>query len=197
MTEKEKCAQGLLYDANYDTQLLTERNMAKKACFEYNQTPPDDFEKRERLIRDLFGKTAAHFCIEPVFFCDYGYNITIGDHFFMNHNCVILDGAPVTFGDHVFIAPNCGFYTAGHPLEKDQRNAGLEYARPITVGNDVWFGAGVMVMPGVTIGDNVVIGAGSIVNKDIPSDCVAVGNPCKVIKKMDGTTTHPQDKAIR
>ena len=115
----------------------------------------------------------------------------------MNHNCVILDGAPVTFGDHVFIAPNCGFYTAGHPLDKDQRNAGLEYARPITVGNDVWFGAGVMVMPGVTIGDNVVIGAGSLVNKDIPSDCVAIGNPCTVIKKLDGTTPIPQDKAIR
>lgn len=102
----------------------------------------------------------------------------------MNHNCIILDGEKVEFGDNVFIAPNCDFYTAGHPLDYETRNKGLEYAKPIKVGNNVWIGGNVNVLPGVTIGDNVVIGAGSVVNKDIPSNSVAVGNPCKVIKEI-------------
>ena len=102
----------------------------------------------------------------------------------MNHNCTILDGAKVQFGDNVFVAPNCGFYTAGHPLDYEIRNKGLEYTKPIKVGNNAWIGGNVVVLPGVTIGDNVVIGAGSVVNKDIPSNSVAVGNPCNVIKKI-------------
>ncbi|MDE6812956.1 MAG: sugar O-acetyltransferase, partial [Duncaniella sp.] len=113
------------------------------------------------------------------------YNITLGENFYSNVNLVILDCAKVTFGDNVFIAPDCGFHTAGHPLDVEQRNAGLEYARPITVGNNVWIGAGVHVLPGVTIGDNCVIGAGSLVNRDIPSGSLAVGNPCRVIRKLD------------
>ena len=120
--------------------------------------------------------------------CDYGYNIEIGENFYANHNLIILDGNKVEFGDNVFIAPNCSFYTAGHPLNAERRNKGLEYAKPIKVGNNVWIGGNVVVLPGVTIGDNVVIGAGSIVNKDIPSNTVAVGNPCKVIKNFDPYT---------
>ncbi len=100
----------------------------------------------------------------------------------MNHNGVILDGAKVKFGDNVFIGPNCGFYTAGHPIDVNLRNKGLEYAKPITIGNNVWIGGNAVVLPGVTIGDNVTIGAGSVVTKDIPSNVVAVGNPCKVIR---------------
>lgn len=111
-------------------------------------------------------------------------NINLGENFYSNHNLVILDAAKVTFGDNVFVGPSCGFHTAGHPIDFERRNQGLEYAHPITVGNNVWFGAGVQVLPGVTIGDNVVIGAGSIVVKDIPSNCVAVGNPCKVIREI-------------
>ena len=103
----------------------------------------------------------------------------------MNHNCVILDAAKVEFGDNVFIGPNCGFYTAGHPLNVLDRNKGLEYAKPIKVGNNVWFGGNVVVMPGVTIGDNVTIGAGSIVTKDIPSNVLAYGNPCRVVRNLD------------
>ena len=117
------------------------------------------------------------------FWCDYGYNIEIGENFFANHNTVILDGGGVTFGDNVFIAPNCGFYTAGHPIGFERRNQGLEYAYPITVGDNVWIGAGVQVLPGVTIGSDVVIGAGSVVTRDIPSHSVAVGNPCRVLRK--------------
>ena len=116
--------------------------------------------------------------------CDYGYNIEIGENFYANHNLIILDVNKVTFGDNVFVAPNCSFYTSGHPLEYEIRNKGLEYAKPINVGNNVWIGGNVCVLPGVTIGDNVVIGAGSVVTKDIPSGVVSVGSPCKVIKEI-------------
>jgi len=124
------------------------------------------------------------FCITAPFWCDYGYNIEIGENFYTNHNCVILDGAKVKFGDNVFVAPNCGFYTAGHPIDFQRRNAGLEYAYPITVGDNVWFGGGVQVMPGVTIGSNVVIASGSVVNRDIPDNVVAAGNPCRVVRPI-------------
>lgn len=130
------------------------------------------------------GRTGNELLIEQPFYCDYGYNIEVGENFYMNVNCVILDGARVTFGNNVFVAPSCGFYTAGHPLDIAQRNQGLEYARPIRIGNDVWIGAGVSVLPGVTIGDGAVIGAGSVVNKDIPPHTLAVGNPCRVIRKL-------------
>ncbi|MBR3884167.1 MAG: sugar O-acetyltransferase [Bacteroidaceae bacterium] len=183
-TEKEKAAKGELYDANYDPQLIAERDECKMLCHEYNNTLPTEQEKRKAIIRKLFGKTKENFCIEPIFFCDYGYNIEIGENFYMNVNCVILDGAKVTFGDNVFVAPGCGFYTAGHPIGATLRNKGLEYAKPITIGNNVWIGAQVCVLPGVTIGDNCVIGAGSVVTKDIPSNVVAVGNPCHVIRNI-------------
>lgn len=130
------------------------------------------------------GKIGEGLLIEQPFYCDYGYNIKVGNNFYANFNLVILDEASVTFGDNVFIAPNCGFYTAGHPIDAVERNKGLEYARPITVGDNVWIGAGVSVLPGVTIGDNCFIGAGSVVVKDIPPYSLAVGNPCRVIKAI-------------
>lgn len=185
MSEKEKAAQGLLYDANYDAELINERIKCKEICFEYNHLNPSKIKEREDIIRGLLGKTGKTFLIEQPFFCDYGYNIEIGENFYANFNCVILDGAKVVFGDNVFIAPGCGFYTAGHPLDVKQRNEGLEYARPIKVGNNVWIGAQVIVLPGVTIGDNTVIGAGSVVTKDIPDNVIAIGNPCRVVKKIE------------
>ena len=184
VSEKEKCRRGELYDANYDAELIAERQICKDLCHEYNSIRPSETARREELLIKLLGKTGGSFLIEQPFYCDYGYNIEIGENFYANVNCVILDGAKVTFGDNVFIAPNCGFYTAGHPLDVEQRNRGLEYARPITVGNNVWIGAQVSVLPGVTIGDNCVIGAGSVVNRDIPSGSLAVGNPCRVIRKI-------------
>lgn len=186
-SEKEKARNGELYDANYDPELIRERDEAKVLCFEYNSFSPASKRERQEVIRTLFGKTGNNFLVEQPFYCDYGYNIEIGENFYSNVNCVILDGAKVTFGDNVFIAPNCGFYTAGHPLDVASRNKGLEYAYPITVGNNVWIGANVVVLPGVTIGDNSVIGAGSVVVKDIPANVVAVGNPCKVIKEISNT----------
>lgn len=183
-SEKEKMLRGVLYDANNDPGLIAERQQCKEICHTYNLLSPLQTQQREDMIRRLFGKTGKNFLVEQPFYCDYGYNIEVGENFYTNVNCVILDGAKVRFGDNVFIAPHCGFYTAGHPLDVVQRNSGLEYARPITVGNNVWIGAHVSVLPGVTIGDNCVIGAGSVVNKDIPANSLAVGNPCRVIKKL-------------
>lgn len=184
MTEKEKMQRQMLYDANHDTDLLQERARAKELCWQYNRLSPLEITQQQALMRQLLGKIAGDFCILAPFWCDYGYHISIGEDFFANHNTVILDGASVHFGDHVYIAPNCGFYTAGHPIDAERRNQGLEYACPITVGDNVWIGAGVQVMPGVTIGSNVVIGAGSIVVKDIPEGSVAVGNPCRVLRAI-------------
>lgn len=184
MTEKDKMGRQMLYDANYDKELIDDRIAAKELCFEYNSIRPSDGEKQKELLTRLLGKTQENFCITAPFWCDYGYNIEIGENFYANHNLVILDGAKVTFGNNVFIAPNCGFHTAGHPIDAERRNKGLEYAYPISVGNDVWIGAGVQVMPGVTIGSNVVIGGGSVVVKNIPDNSVAVGNPCRVIRPI-------------
>ncbi|WP_326983842.1 sugar O-acetyltransferase [Chryseobacterium sp. MYb264] len=184
MTEKEKCKQELMYNAN-DEQLTNERIAIKDLCQEYNQLKNSDTENRTQLIKKILGKTKENICIEPNFWCDYGYNIEVGENFYANHNLVILDCAKVTFGDNVFIGPNCSFYTANHPLDVKQRNAGLETAHPITVGDNVWFGGNVVVIPGVRIGNNSVIGAGSVVTKDIPDNVLAVGSPCKVIKKIE------------
>lgn len=184
MTEKEKMLKEMLYDANNDENLLKERAIAKNLCFKYNQLMPSDVENQKQVLKELLGEVNDSVIFVAPFWCDYGYNIRVGKNFFANHNTVILDGAKVTFGDNVFIAPNCGFYTAGHPIDSKRRNQGLEYAYPITIGNNVWIGAGVHVMPGVTIGNHVVIGAGSVVVKDIPSNSVAVGNPCHVIREI-------------
>ena len=185
MTEKEKMLKGMLYYADSDEQLKQERFDAKNLCYDYNLIRPHETEKQRELLEKLCGKIGAEFTIVAPFYCDYGYNIEIGDYFFANHNLVILDCAKVKFGDHVFIAPDCGFHTAGHPLDVEQRNAGLEYAYPITIGDNVWFGAGVQVMPGVTIGNNVVVAAGAIVTKDVPDNVLVGGVPAKIIKKLD------------
>lgn len=185
MTEKEKMLAGEIYDANYNEELAKERLQAKNLCYEYNHLKPSDVENRKEIMKKLFGKTKESFWIEPDFWCDYGYNIEIGENFYANHHLVILDANKVKFGDNVFIAPNCGFYTAGHPLDYQTRNQGLEYAKPIEVGDNVWIGGNVVVLPGVTIGKNCVIGAGSVVTKDIPEGSLAYGNPCRVIKKIE------------
>lgn len=184
MTEKEKMLAGEIYNANYDKQLLEERVKAQDLCYEYNNLKPSKIEERKLLIKKILGKVKENYLIEQPFICDYGYNIEVGENFYSNHNLTILDGNKVEFGDNVFIAPNCSFYTAGHPVDVERRNEGLEYAKPIKVGNNVWIGGNVVVLPGITIGDNTVIGAGSVVTKDIPSNVVAVGNPCKVIKEI-------------
>ncbi len=184
MNEKEKRAAGLLYNANYDRDLLAEIAYCNDLCHEFNKLRPSARTAQTEVLKKIFGKMGKEVYVNTPFWCDYGYNTTVGDYFFANHNCQILDGGRVTFGDHVFIAPNCLFTTAEHALDKDQRNEGLEVALPITVGNNVWIGAGCIILGGVTIGDNTVIGAGSVVTKDIPSNVVAVGSPCRVLRKI-------------
>ena len=183
MTEQEKMLAGALYDAG-EPELAAARKRAKELCQCFNQTAVQDPEGGTALLRELLGQMGEEISIQPMFWCDYGFNIQMGSHVEINHNCVILDCAKVTFGDNVFIAPNCGFYTAGHPLDAETRNAGLEFARPITVGDNVWFGGNVSVLPGVTIGSGSVIGAGSVVSRDIPPNVVAVGNPCRAVRTI-------------
>jgi maltose O-acetyltransferase len=175
---------GELYDANYDSRILALRNRAKNSCYDYNATRPGDETERRRLLKKLLGSCGDGIVIEPPFWCDYGVNIHIGTDFYANHGLVILDGARVSIGNHVFIAPNVGIHTAGHPLDAERRNAGQEYALPVTIGDNVWIGAGVTLVPGVCVGNNSVIGAGSVVTRDIPPDVVAVGNPCRVIREI-------------
>lgn len=185
MSEKEKMINGEYYKPLEDEQLCKDRENAKNLCFKYNQLPPYAEEERDEAIKELIGKTGEKIWIEPNFFCDYGYNIEVGENFYSNHNLVILDCAKVTFGDNVLIGPNCAFYTPIHPMDAKTRNTFIEKAKPIKVGNNVWFGGNVVVLPGVTIGDNAVIGAGSVVVKDIPANHLAVGNPCKPIREIE------------
>lgn len=185
MTEKEKVERGLLYNPNYDEELIRERIQAKMLCHKYNQLEPSQLEKRRGILQKLFKKMGENILIEPSFYCDYGYHIQVGNNFYSNHNLVILDAAEVEIGDNVFIGPNCGIYTAGHPTDIEQRNKGIEYAKPIKIGNNVWVGGNVVILPGVTIADNVTIGAGSIVTKDIPFNTIAYGNPCKAVKNIE------------
>lgn len=181
--EKAKMLTGQPYKAFGDI-LLSERQHAKELIFDFNNLRPTDVEKRNEIIKNLFGKTGNTFFIEPPFRCDYGYNIEIGDNFYSNYNLIILDCAKVIIGDNVLIAPNVGIYTAGHPLHYEMRNEGYEYAFPIFIGNNVWIGGNVIINPGVKIGDNSVIGAGSVVTRDIPENVVAVGNPCRILKQI-------------
>ena len=184
VTEKDKAAAGFLYDANYDKELIDLRLRCLKLCRAYNDCMPGETEKLRGLFRQIIPETGEGFTVMQPFRCDYGSNIRIGKNFYANYNLVILDAAQVTFGDNVFVAPNCVFTAAGHAIDETQRNQGLEIALPITVGNSVWFGANVTVLPGVTIGDNVIIGAGSVVTKDIPSGVIAVGSPCRVLREI-------------
>ena len=184
MIEWEKAQQGYMYDANYDQEIVDARTKCADLCYEFNNCKPSDTEKQNRLLHQILGKIEGELVVTAPFYCDYGFNVSVGKNFYTNHNCTILDGAPVTFGDNVFIAPNCVISTAGHAIDSEQRSRGLEIARPIRVGNNVWIGANVSILPGVTIGDNTIIGAGSVVNKDIPAGIIAVGNPCRVIRKI-------------
>ena len=184
MTEKEKCRLGLLYDANYDPEILADRERAKELLYDYNRLRPSEQIRRTELLKKLLGKTGENLIIEPPFACDYGYNIEVGENFYANVNLVILDGAKVCIGDNAFIAPNVGIYTAGHPVYPDTRNSAFEYGKEVIIGDNVWLGGNTVVCPGVHIGNNVVIGAGSVVTKDIPDWSVAAGNPCRVIRKI-------------
>lgn len=194
-TEKEKMLAGELY-LPYSQQLAEERLRAKQITRELNLLPQEDETRRMELVRELFGQAGENAWAESPFQCDYGYNITVGDNFYANHGCVILDAARVSIGDNVMLAPQVGIYTAGHPLDPKQRAACLEYAKPVTIGDNVWIGGGVTIVPGVTIGSNSVIGAGSVVTKDIPANVLAVGNPCRVLRPITEADRLPETYGI-
>ncbi|WP_157154241.1 sugar O-acetyltransferase [Brachyspira murdochii] len=183
MTELEKMINGMEYNSS-DRDLALMRDKAKDLCIDYNMLKSNQLKEKEDIIKRLFSKIGNDFFITAPFYCDYGFNIEAGNNFYVNYNCVILDCAKVKFGDNVFIAPNCGFYTAGHPLDIERRNSYIEYAYPITVGDNVWIGANTVVVGGVKIGNGAVIGAGSVVVKDIPDNVLAFGNPCRVIREI-------------
>lgn len=182
MNMKERMQAGLPYKAWLDG-LTEERDACKKKIYEYNRLEPGS-PRQDSLIREILGKTGEHVFVEQPFRCDYGTNIEVGEGFYANYNLTVLDVGKVTIGDNVQCAPNVSIYTAGHPLHPDSRNSGYEYGIPITIGNNVWLGGNVILLPGVTIGDNCVIGAGSVVTRDIPANSLAAGNPCRVLREI-------------
>ena len=183
MTQKERMLAGLPYKAWLDG-LSEERMACRRKLHAFNLLPPDEEEKAQRLLLELLGKTGRDPWINAPFHCDYGWNIEVGDNFFANYNLTILDVGKVTIGNNVQFAPNVSIYTAGHPLHPDSRNSGYEYGLPVTIGDNVWIGGNVVLLPGVTVGSNSVIGAGSVVSRDIPEWVVAVGSPCRVVRRI-------------
>ena len=184
MTEKEKMLSGMVYSA-IDDQLLKELNEVKEIIHEYNALKPSQTLRRFQILKDLLGHVADdEIIVNQQFYCDYGKQIRVGKRFFANFNLTVLDEARVTIGDDCFIGPNVSIYTACHSTDPVERNTRREWAEPVTIGDNVWIGGSVTILPGVTIGSNVTIGAGSVVTKDIPDNVVAVGNPCKVIKNL-------------
>lgn len=183
MTEKELMLAEELYVAS-DSELVEMQVRRFRFMDEFNATKYEDFATREKLARELFAHVGKNARINKPFHCDYGCYISIGDNFFSNFDCIMLDVNKITIGNNVFLAPRVSLYTAGHPIDKDVRNEHLEYGKAIVIGDDVWIGGNVVINPGVTIGSNVVIGSGSVVTKDIPSGVVACGNPCQVKRKI-------------
>ena len=183
MTEKEKSYAGILYQPG-DPELVADRDITVQKLYAYNNLHPLEREARRAAIRDLLGAVGDNCTVEQPLFCTYGYNVTLGDNCFLNVNCTLVDSGKITIGNNVFIAPNVCLITEEHAMDVEQRLAGLEYAHPVTIGDNVWICTGALILPGVTIGANSVIGAGSVVTKDIPANCLAVGNPCCVIRSL-------------
>jgi len=175
---------GEMYDAT-DPQLTAERRRARDLCKILNDSHDNEQALRERIIRELFGRTGDAIWIEPPFYCDYGTNITLGNKVFFNFNCVILDPASVIIGNDVLFGPVVQVYTATHPISASERRSRREFARPVEIGSDVWVGGGTIICPGVNIGSRSVIGAGSVVTNDIPEDVFAAGNPCRRIRHLN------------
>ncbi|SFA88256.1 MULTISPECIES: maltose acetyltransferase domain-containing protein [unclassified Bacillus (in: firmicutes)] len=184
MTEKEKMISGELYLAG-DEQLVREREKARRMTREYNATKETDYENRTQLLKQLFGSTGNQLYIEPTFRCDYGYNIHVGENFYANFDCVILDVCEVRIGMNCFMAPGVHIYTATHPIDPIERISGAEFGKPVLIGDNVWIGGRAVINPGVKIGNNVVVASGAIVVKDVPDNVVVGGNPARVIKQIE------------
>jgi len=183
MTHKERMLAGELYRAS-DAELVAERRRARLLLREYNASSAEEIQQRAAILSELLGGIGQSLEIEPPFFCDYGYNIVVGDGFYANFNCVILDCAPVRAGARVLLGPGVHIYAATHPLDPVERRSGLEQALPVTIGDDVWIGGGAIIAPGVRIGEGTTIGAGSMVTRSVPANVFAAGNPCRIIREL-------------
>lgn len=183
-SEKEKMLNGELYDAN-DPKLVAERERARELTKQYNQTTSDDREERRGLLEELLGSLGDECHVEPPFRCDYGYNLYVGENFYANFDCVILDVCRVDIGQNCMIGPGVHIYTATHPLDANERIKGPEYGKPVTVGDNVWIGGRAVLNPGVTVGDNAVIASGAVVTENVPADVVVRGNPATVVKELE------------
>lgn len=183
MTEKEKQMLGEEF-WNRDKEISDAKISARMLCQKLNGVPVEDVDQINKIAAKLFAECGDQLVLKPPFYCDFGYNVHIGESVLINYNCVFLDAAPITIGDNCFIGPMVGMYTVNHPLDPERRNDGYVYGRPITLGKNVWLGGGCTILSGVTIGDNSVIGAGSVVTKDIPANVIAAGNPARVIREL-------------
>ncbi len=183
-SEKEKMLNGELYDAD-DPQLAAERVRARDLTRRYNRTAADDADERRELLEELLGSLGDDCEIEPPFQCDYGYNLHVGENFYANFDCVVLDVCRVEVGRNCQMGPGVHVYTAIHPLDAAERTAGPEYGKPVTVGDDVWIGGRAVLNPGVSVGDGSVVGSGAVVTDDVPDGVVVQGNPATVVKELD------------
>lgn len=183
-TEREKMTAGEPFQTN-DPQLMEDKKNARTLAESYNHASEEDPERRQEILRRLFGRCGEKFFIKPPFHCDYGYNIRIGENFFANFDCVFLDAAPITIGDNCMIGPQTNIYAIGHPIDPAERAKSIGLPSPVTIGDNVWIGGHVTILPGVTIGNNVVVGAGSVVTKSFPDNVVIAGNPAAIVKHIE------------
>ena len=185
MTKKELMLMGELYKLNDDKELNEDFMRARRLTRLFNSMTEEQMEERKEIIKELFKSTGENVHVEQTFHCDYGCHISVGENFYANYDCIMVDVCEIIIGDNVLLAPRVGIYTAVHPIDAAVRNEGLEFGKPVIIGDNVWIGGNAVINPGVTIGSGVVIGSGSVVTKDIPDHVVAVGNPCRVLRKIN------------
>ena len=176
---------GELYKLNDDKELNEDFMRARRLTRLFNSMTEEQMEERKEIIKELFKSTGENVHVEQTFHCDYGCHISVGENFYANYDCIMVDVCEIIIGDNVLLAPRVWIYTAGHPIDAAVRNEGLEFGKPVIIGDNVWIGGNAVINPGVTIGSGVVIGSGSVVTKDIPDHVVAVGNPCRVLRKIN------------
>jgi maltose O-acetyltransferase len=181
-TAREEMSAGRMYDP-FDPELVAARALARDLCQDLNHTREAQTDERRRILARLFGRGGDSVWMQPPFFCDYGFNIELGERVFFNFNCIVLDVCPVRIGSFTLFGPSVQILTPMHPMDAEQRRR-EEFGKPVTIGDDVWVGGGAIVLPGVTIGSRAVIGAGSVVTRDIPEGVFAAGNPCRVIRPV-------------
>jgi maltose O-acetyltransferase len=183
-SEKERMLRGEPYDPT-DSELVADRRRARELARRYNRSEASEGERRREILEELFGTVDGHAHVEPPFRCDYGYNVHVGDGFFANFDCVVLDVRRVEFGENCLLGPGVHVYTPTHPLDAEERAGGLESGRPVAVGDDVWIGGRAVLDPGVTVGDRAVVASGAVVTGDVPPDTVVRGNPAEVVRELD------------